>query len=167
MELLSKTQKKKAALSLQVLGEQLIKLSSEQLKKIDLPTDLLNAVTFAKTLKKHGAVLRQKQFIGTLMQKHDAVPIQEALQRIEKGTRKETEEHQKREKWRDELIAGNDQLIEEILIQLPHADRQQLMDLVQIARKERAGKNPVSKAARTLFRYLARSATGNKLDKEE
>jgi len=158
MEQLSKTQKKKEALSLQAAGERLVTLSSEQLKNMDLPMDLFNAVTLAKSLKKHGALQRQMQYIGTLMRKHDPAPIQEALERIEQGSRKQTEDHQKREKWRDELIAGNDLLIEEILIQLPHADRQQLTDLVQKARQEGAAKNPVPKAARTLFRYLTRSA---------
>jgi len=158
MEQLSKTQKKKAALSLQALGEQLVIVSSEQLKNMDLPMDMFNAVTLAKALKKHGARLRQMQYIGTLMRKHDSARIQDALQRIEQGSRKQTEDHQKREKWRDELIAGNDLLIEEILIQFPHADRQELTDLVQMARQERVAKNPVPKAARTLFRYLTRSA---------
>jgi ribosome-associated protein len=158
MERLSKTQKKKEALSLQALGEQLVTLSSEQLKNIDLPVDILNAVTLAKSLKKHGALLRQMQYIGTLMRKHDPAPIRDALQLIEQGTGKQTEDHRKREKWRDELISGNDLLLEEILLQLPHADRQQLTDLVQKARQERVANNPVPKAARTLFRYLTRSA---------
>lgn len=158
MEQLSKTQKKKEALSLQTLGEQLVKLSSEQLKNIALPMEMFNAVILAKSIKKRSARLRQMQYIGTLMRKYDPAPIQEALQRIERGTYKQTEDHQKREKWRDELIAGNDLLIEEILLQLPRADRQQLMDLVEKARQERAEKNPVPKAARTLFRYLTRSA---------
>ncbi len=78
MERLSKTQKKKEALSLQALGEQLVILSFEQLKNIELPMDLLNAVTLAKSLKKHKALLRQMQYIGTLMRKHDPAPIQEA-----------------------------------------------------------------------------------------
>ncbi len=157
MEQVSKTQKKKEALSLQALGEQLVTLSAEQLKNIDLPMDMLNAVTLAKSLKKHGALLRQMQYIGTLMRKHDPAPIQDALQRLEQGTHQQTEDHRKKEKWRDELIAGNDLLIEEILLQLPHIDRQQLTDLVQKARQERAAKNPAPKAARTLFRYFTRS----------
>jgi len=158
MEQLSKTQKKKGALSLQALGEQLVTLSSEQLKNIDLPVDMRSAVTLAKSLKKHGALQRQMQYIGTLMRKHDPAPIQDALQCIEQGTRKQTEDHLKREKWRDELIAGNDPLIDEILMQLPRTDRQHLTGLVQNARQERATKNPVPKAARALFRYLTRSA---------
>jgi ribosome-associated protein len=158
MELLSKTQKKKEAISLQALGEQLVTLSSEQLRNIALPMDMFNAVILAKSIKKRSARLRQMQYIGTLMRKYDPAPIQDALQCIERGTHKQTEDHQKREKWRDELIAGNDLLIEEILIQLPQGDRQQLKDLVQKARQERAEKNPVPKAARALFRYLTRSA---------
>jgi ribosome-associated protein len=88
MEQLSKTQKKQEALSLQALGEQLVTLSSEQLKTIDLSIDMLNAVTLAKSLKKHGARLRQMQYIGTLMRKHDPAPIQDALQRIEQKRKK-------------------------------------------------------------------------------
>lgn len=158
MERISKTQKKKEALSLQAVGEKLVSLSSEQLKNIELPMDIFNAVTLAKSINKRGALLRQKQYIGTLMRKHDPAPIQDALQRIEQGTRKQTEDHHKRATWRDELIAGDDLLIEEILMQLPHADRQQLTDLVQKARQERAERHSVPKAARMLFRYLTRAA---------
>ena len=157
-EPLSRTEKKKAAVSLQDLGEQLVKLSNEQLRSIDLPETLFTAIQLAKKTTKHGPLLRQMQYIGTLMRKHDPAPIQHALQRLDQGIRRQTEDHQKREKWRDELIAGNDPLIEEILIQLPHADRQQLTDLVQKARQEQSEKNPVPKAARTLFRFLTRSA---------
>jgi len=82
MEWISKSQKKKEALSLQALGEQLVKLSPDQLKHIALPADLLTAVTLVKTIKKHGGRLRQMQYIGALMRKQDPVPIQEALQRI-------------------------------------------------------------------------------------
>jgi ribosome-associated protein len=85
MEPLSKTQKKKEALSLQALGERLVHLSSEQLRKIDLPEDILAAVTLAKTIKKHGARDRQMQYIGCLMRKCDPQPVQEALLRIEQG----------------------------------------------------------------------------------
>jgi ribosome-associated protein len=85
MELVSKSQKKKEALSLQAVGEQLVTLSAEQLKSIDLPSDLLNAVTLAKKIKKHGARLRQMQYIGTLMRKYDPQPVLEALRRMGNG----------------------------------------------------------------------------------
>jgi ribosome-associated protein len=96
MEPLSKTQKKKEALSLQALGERLVTLSLEQLKNIELPSDMFNAVILAKKLKKHGARLRQMQYIGTLMRKYDPQPVQEALQRIEQGNRAVPAEHRRR-----------------------------------------------------------------------
>ena len=67
-------------------------------------------------------------------------------------------EHKKAEKWRDELIAGSDSLIEEIIVKLPHADQQRLTSLVQKAREERVEKSPSPKAARALFRYLHKTA---------
>lgn len=85
MELTSKTHKKKEALTLQALGEQLVKLSPEQLAGIGLPPDLLDAVLLAKKIKKHGARLRQMQYIGALMRKCDPKPMQEALDRLKQG----------------------------------------------------------------------------------
>ena len=85
MELTSKTHKKKEALSLQALGEQLVKLSIEQLAGIDLPQDLNAAIVLAKKIKKHGPRLRQMQYIGSLMRKCDPKPVQEVLDRLKKG----------------------------------------------------------------------------------
>ena len=86
----SRTQKKKAALSLQDLGERLVKLSLEQLKQIDLPENVLAAVKMAKAIKKHNPLDRQMQYIGTLMRKHDAAPIKEYLDALEQGRRPKT-----------------------------------------------------------------------------
>ena len=83
---LSKTERKKAALSLQDLGERLVKLSNEQLKQIDLPENVLAAVKAAKTIKKHGPLSRQLQYIGSLMRKYDPAPVKEFLDALEGGT---------------------------------------------------------------------------------
>src|SRR5271169_975824 len=88
---LSKTQKKKAALSLQDLGERLVKLSDVQLNRIDLPGDVLTAVKAAKAIKKHNPLSRQMQYIGTLMRKHDPTPIRAFLDALERGNRQQTE----------------------------------------------------------------------------
>lgn len=85
--LLSKTQKKKDALALQDLGKALVKLSVEQIKNIEMPEKLFQAVILAKKLTKHTALLRQMQHIGALMRKYDPAPIQEALQKLEQGSR--------------------------------------------------------------------------------
>jgi len=82
---LSKTQKKQAALSLQELGERLVKLSDEKLGQIGLDEDILKAVKAAKTIKKHGALDRQMQYIGCLMRKIDPAPVREFLDAFDKG----------------------------------------------------------------------------------
>lgn len=154
MELLSRTEKKKAALSLQELGEQLVKLSNEQLRSIDLPESLFTAVQLAKKTTKHVPLLRQMQYIGTLMRKYDPAAIRELLQTIEEGNHKRTVAFRQIETWRDELVAGNDQVLETVLAERPHADRRQLQDLVQKARDERSRNASSPKASRALFRYL-------------
>ena len=85
---LSRTQKKKAALSLQDLGERLVKLSDDQLKKIGVAEDVVKAVKMAKTITKHGPLDRQMQYIGTLMRKHDPTPVKEFLDSLDQGKKK-------------------------------------------------------------------------------
>lgn len=83
---LSKTQKKKAALSLQALGERLVKLTDEQLDRIGLAEDILKAVKAAQTIKKHGPRDRQMQYIGSLMRQYDPAPAQAFLDALDRGT---------------------------------------------------------------------------------
>ena len=82
---LSRTQKKKAALSLQDLGERLVKLPDEQLGQVGLPGDLLAAVKAAKTIKKHCPRNRQMQYIGCLMRMYDPSPVKEFLDALDRG----------------------------------------------------------------------------------
>lgn len=155
MDYISKTQKKREAVALQDLGEKLVKLSKEQLAGIDLTDELLDAVLFAKTIKSHGALKRQMQFIGTLMRKTDSAPVEEAINNIEEGDYKKAAEFKATEKWRDELIAGDKICMEEILSNYPSAERRQLTQLVRNAAKERENNKP-PRASRALFRYLAK-----------
>ncbi len=152
-EYISKSEKKRKAEYLQVLGEKLVKLSAQQVKDIDLPAEIYDAVKFARTIKQRLALRRQLQFIGTLMREIDPSTIEEAIENIEMGNYKKAMEFKEIEQWRDDLIAGNTALIEEILEQCPNAERQKLSQLVRSARKE-AELNKPPKAFRILFRYL-------------
>jgi len=73
---------KREYLARQKLGEELIPLQESDLRAMDLDEDLLNAVLEAKRLKKHGALRRQKQYIGKLMGRVDPDPIRAALERM-------------------------------------------------------------------------------------
>jgi|MudIll2142460700_1097286.scaffolds.fasta_scaffold252300_3 ribosome-associated protein len=87
---LSRTQQKNAALSLQDLGERLVKLPDEQLDRIGLAEDVLKAVKAAKTIKKHCPRARQMQYIGSLMRKYDPAPVKEFLEALEQRKRRQT-----------------------------------------------------------------------------
>ena len=78
----SKSQLKREYLARQKLGEELIPLQESDLRAMDLDEDLLNAVLEAKRLKKHGALRRQKQYIGKLMGRVDPEPIRAAIERV-------------------------------------------------------------------------------------
>ena len=153
MDYKSKTQKKIEAHSLQELGAKLLKLSQAQLKEIDIPEEVLDALTLARTIKSREGLRRQMQFVGSLMRKIDSEPIQQAVDQIEQGNYRKALEFKETEQWRDELISGNNELLEEILENHINADRQQLSQLVRNARKEAENNRP-PKSSRVLFRYL-------------
>ena len=153
MDYKSKTQKKKEAHSLQELGEKLLQLSKEQIKEIDIPEEILEALDLARTIKSHEGLRRQIQFIGSLMRKIDSNSIQQAVDQFDQGNYKKALEFKETEQWRDELISGNNELLEKILEDHDNADRQQLSQLVRNARKE-LGNNKPPKSSRALFKYL-------------
>lgn len=79
----SKSARKRAYLALQKLGEELITLRESDLAQVPLDEDLLEAVMEARSIRKHGALRRQKQYIGKLMGRlDDPEPIREALERL-------------------------------------------------------------------------------------
>ena len=78
----SKSARKREYLALQKLGEELITLQEPDLQKMSLDEDLLEAVLEARRMKKHGALRRQRQYIGKLMGRVDPEPIRTALERL-------------------------------------------------------------------------------------
>jgi ribosome-associated protein len=149
----SRTRLKKEATALQKMGERLVRLSEDQLNRMELPQALLEAIRTVRTITSRGARRRQMQYIGTLMRKVDAEPIEQALLEIEQGNYRQARTFHRIEAWRDRLVGGDDDLIDEIVDALPEASRQRLGQLVRSARKEKE-KNAPPKSARNLFRYL-------------
>jgi ribosome-associated protein len=149
----SRTRKKKEAHLLQEMGEKLVHLSPQQLADMPLPEELAEEIQFAGTLTRHGAYRRQIQRIGALMREIDPEPITRALAMIALGDCKRSQAFHQLEQWRDTLIEGDDELLEEIVSSYKRVDRQRLTQLVRSAKKERQ-KNRSKKSARNLFAYL-------------
>jgi len=82
----SKSARKRAYLALQKLGEELITLRESDLQAMPLDEELRDAVLEARRIKAHGALRRQKQYIGKLMGRIDPEPIREALARLRRNS---------------------------------------------------------------------------------
>lgn len=152
-EIQSKTQKKKEDKLLQHLGEQLTGLSSEQTDRMELTIELREALLLARKTTAHGARRRQVKYIGTLLRHIDTAPILRALAFIQRGRQIKDQTFKRIESWRDALKQGEMNLIDDITVAFPEADRQRLVQLAANAKNE-AGDGKGSKASRALFRYL-------------
>jgi len=151
-ESVSKTQRKKEMLSLQKLGEELITLTPNQLKKLPLPENLLIAVTAAQKMTKHRALYRQRQFIGKLMRHLDAEPIHVALDQLRHPEKMAKARFHRVEQWREQLLT-DDQAGTDFVLEYPHVDRQQFGQKLRAARKAHQTGKPVG-AERALFRFI-------------
>lgn len=149
----SRSQVKREMEALQVLGEALVALKTEQLDAIPLPDKLRDAVIAARTTTDRGARRRQFQYIGKLMRNVDAEPIRQALDVLNNRGKQAATQFHRLERWRDRLLSEGDAALSEFLEEHPAADRRHIRQLLRNAQREtQAGKPPA--AARALFRYL-------------
>lgn len=79
----SKTQRKREMEELQMLGEKLLKLNHQQLSRLMLPEELIDAITLAQRITKHEAMRRQTQYIGRLMRSLDEEILMQIKQFLE------------------------------------------------------------------------------------
>ena len=78
----SKSARKREYIALQRLGEELLTVKEPDLLSMQLNDELLDAVLEARRIKAHGALRRQKQYIGKLMRNIDPAPIRAALAQL-------------------------------------------------------------------------------------
>ncbi|SSY93729.1 x96 protein [Aggregatibacter aphrophilus] len=123
------------------MGEKLVDLTKTQLDKIPLEDTLLEAINLAQRLQKE-ARRRQLQYIGKLLRSMDVEPIQEALDKLENKHQQQQAMLHKLELLRDELIEQGDNALTKFLTDYPQGDRQQLRNLIRVAKKEKSKINP-------------------------
>lgn len=152
-ETLSKTQRKKAMGELQMLGEELVELSADRFRKIDLPEDLRAAVGNARRMTRHDeARRRQIQYIGKLMRHVEVEPIRAALAEVRGESAGLTAMLHRLERLRTALLA-DEKVLHEIATLYPSVDLQHLRSLRRAALKEQEqGKPP--RSYRAIFQLL-------------
>lgn len=132
--------------ALQELAKRLVELTPHQLSQVPMPEALEIGVKDAQRFNRE-ARRRQLQYLGKLMRKIDAAPIEAALQKFDQSSAENTARMHLLEKWRDRLIAEGDALTE-FLNSYPGGDVQHLRQLIRNAKSEKSGAN------RALFRYI-------------
>ena len=78
----SRSERKRRAEALQKLGVRLTQLRPAQLERMELPSDLLEAIAEARRLRSRAALARQRQFIGRLMRDLDPEIVDRALTEV-------------------------------------------------------------------------------------
>lgn len=149
----SKSQLKREMTALQEMGEELVKLTPNQLAKIPLDENLRQEILKAQSMKKFGALKRQHQYIGRLMRSIETDAIEQALDRMKSHNAEDSQRFHRLEKLRDQLINSGDDSINQVVDVYPAADRQHLRQLLRQIQKETDQQKPPS-ASRKLFRYL-------------
>lgn len=150
---LSKTRRKQAMEELQALGEELATLSTDRLKKIELPESLRDALRqVQKMTRTDEARRRQMQYIGRLMRDVDPEPIREVLAVVRGDSAAANARMHRLERLRDAVLA-DERALGEIASEYPGADLQHLRALRRAALKEQQNGKP-PRSYRALFRAL-------------
>lgn len=153
----SKTQRKKASHDLQKLGLALAELSDARLQALALDESLRDALMAAKTIRTHEGRRRHMQYVGKLMRRIDAGPLEEAVARAQIVPAKASLELHEAECWRSELIA-HDSALTKWIERFPSTDVPALRTLIRAARKDASIPEQRSgKAFRELFQWIKKA----------
>jgi ribosome-associated protein len=149
----SKSQVKRELNELHALGRQLVELSANHFLQVPVSDKLREAVVAAKKMKM-AALKRQLKFISGLMQDEDETEIRTALEQLKKPHKQEVEKFHEAEQWRDLLLQGDQELLNELVAKFENFERQHVNQLIRNAKKEQTNSKP-PKSARLLFKYLS------------
>lgn len=165
----SKTRIKQEMHALQDLGVAIVELSPGQQAKIPMSDTLRNAVLDTAKVKGNSAKKRNVQYIGKLLRSENVEEITQAYQALTEHSHRSSRQHLAVEKWRDQLIQGDQQITEEFMASFPQVDRQQLRQLVRAAQKEVQEHKPEQEhrpvaQARKLFQFLRGTVAQHRVD---
>ena len=148
----SKTKQKEVMHELRDLGAELVELSVGQLKRINVPENIFDAVRECQKITAHGARRRQIQYLGKLMRSVDDEPIRAGLALLHDESSAETARLHRLERLRVRLLE-DEAVLTEIAAQWPGVDLQHLRTLRRNALKEKENNKP-PKNFRAIFQIL-------------
>jgi ribosome-associated protein len=157
----SRTDLKRESLELQKLGEDLLTLRPDLMKRLTLTEKLKDAVIEAKRITNFEGKRRQMQFIGKQMRLIDPAVLETVRVAVSdqfSGSAHENLVLHLAENWRDRLMA-QDEAFGEWIVKCPETDAQQMRALIRQARKDAVPEKPGEavrhgRAYRDIFQIL-------------
>ena len=169
----SRSEKKRQSLALQNMGEELTRLGPQEVKNLDLPADLKEALQLYARIGDHEGRRRQMQFIGRVMREIDPAPIRAMLDARREVSAAATAALHQAEQWRDRLLTADEGELTDLVATLLAArtkpgqeaenpddagkkdqpGQDGLQAMARAARKE-AVENTTPQARRALFRAI-------------
>ncbi len=149
----SKSQLKRESHHLIDIGEEILQLSREDSRSLDLPDELDEAIATALKIKSRSGLKRQRLYIGKLLRSMDSEDIEAQLRKIQHRHDTNTAQFKRLERWRDSLIENDKQTLNEVISRFPEVDRQHINQLIRAAHQEMKKEKPPA-ASRKLFKYL-------------
>ena len=150
----SKSVLKREAHRAQALGKELIALKDAELRALQLPEPLYEAIVAARSISSRGGGARQRQYIGKLMREIDLTQVREALGAKAAKSAQEAQRFQRAEGWRNRLLEGGPEALTALRAAYPALDEAQWLKRLTAARSERQRTGAVGAASRELFRAL-------------
>ena len=152
IEYVSKSEIKRELQELKELGRAIVELPLKDVAKLNLSERLYDQVVKAQGMKL-GALKRQIGFIGAIIVDEEHEQIKKNLDKLRQEHNGEIRQFHQLEEWRDQLIAGDNEVMTVLRNQFENIDGQHVRQLVRNAKKE-AEQNKPPKSARILFKYL-------------
>jgi ribosome-associated protein len=155
----SKSQLKREMHALQELGEALIALPKDALKRMPMPEDLDSAVREARRITDHEGKRRQLQYVGRVMRslsEEEVAALRTALDTHRGVNKAETARLHWIERTRERLLA-DDAALTDFIREHPGVDPQEGRTLIRNARKERQQQKP-PRYYRELFQWIKNAA---------
>ena len=154
----SKSDIKRECQHLTDIGEEILKLTNEDRRTLDLPDAVEAAINTALKIKSRSGLKRQRQYIGKLLRSVDNDEIETRLKKIQHQHDTNTAQFKRLEKWRDNLIDNNKETLNQVIERFPEINRQQINQLIRAAQQEKK-QNKAPAAARKIFKYLSELET--------
>lgn len=142
----------------------LIGTSDILLKKLPLSDFIIDEIVLARSMSK-SALKRQIGFIAKHITDEPVDDARSALASLKQPHAQANAHFHKLETWRDQLIAGDQDVLEELASRY-HADRQKIRQLVRSAQRE-AERDQPPRSFRQLFQYLRAITTDLNSDQSE